>query len=159
MLDTPQRVRKSLAFLTQGYQQDPSEILGSAMFEEPYDEMVLVKESSSIRCASITCCPFLAGQHRVIPDGHSSASEGARLVGVFSRRLQVQERLTTQIAGTISGTAGAEGRGGGYRSRPSVPDDARGAEAALAHRDLLPARLLQEEPGHARRILNLVRGS
>ena len=113
LLDTPKRVRQSLAFLTQGYQQDPYEVLGSAMFEEPYDEMVLVKDIEFYSLCEHHLLPFFGTVHiAYIPDGHIvGLSKLPRLVEVFSRRLQVQERLTTQIAETIGELLAPKGVG------------------------------------------------
>ena len=103
LLDTPKRVRKSLAFLTQGYQQDPREVLGKAVFDEDYDEMVLVKDIEFYSLCEHHMLPFFGKAHvAYIPDGKIvGLSKLPRLVDVFARRLQVQERLTTQIAEAV----------------------------------------------------------
>jgi GTP cyclohydrolase IA len=101
--DTPQRVRKSLDFLTNGYAQDPRTVLGTAIFEENYNQMVLVKDIELYSLCEHHLLPFFGKAHvAYIPNGRIvGLSKLPRLVDVFSRRLQVQERLTTQIAETL----------------------------------------------------------
>ncbi len=98
--DTPGRVRRSLAFLTDGYTKDVNEVLGSAVFEESYDEVVLVRDIEMYSMCEHHMLPFYGKCHiAYIPDGKIvGLSKLPRIVDVFSRRLQVQERLTTQIA-------------------------------------------------------------
>jgi GTP cyclohydrolase I len=103
LIDTPKRIRKSLAFLTEGYGQDPRGILGTAVFPEHYDEMVLVKDIELYSLCEHHLLPFFGRAHvAYIPDGKIvGLSKLPRLVDIFSRRLQVQERLTTQIAQAV----------------------------------------------------------
>ncbi len=96
---TPQRVAKSLRFLTQGYRQDPLAILNDATYQVGYDEMVIVKDINVYSLCEHHILPFIGRAHvAYIPNGRVvGLSKIPRLVDMFSRRLQVQERLTTQI--------------------------------------------------------------
>jgi len=106
LLDTPLRVAKSIQFLTQGYDHNPEEILKSAMFKEDYREMVIVKDIEIFSMCEHHMIPFIGKAHvAYIPDGYiTGLSKIARVVEAFSRRLQVQERLTTQIKDAIQNT-------------------------------------------------------
>lgn len=104
LLDTPERVEKAYQFFTSGYDVDIEELIGSALFDQSYDEMVLVKDINIYSLCEHHLLPFFGKCHvAYIPDGKVvGLSKIPRLVEVFSRRLQIQERLTTDIADTIN---------------------------------------------------------
>lgn len=103
---TPRRIGKSLQFLTKGYEEDPKAILSSALFEEDYRQMVIVKDIDFYSLCEHHMLPFFGKVHiAYIPNGKiTGLSKIARVVDVFARRLQVQERLTTQIKECIQET-------------------------------------------------------
>ena len=103
LVRTPERMQKSLEYLTKGYQQDADMVLQGALFEVTYDEMVIVKDIEMFSLCEHHLLPFFGKVHvAYIPRGKViGLSKVPRLVDVFARRLQVQERLTTQIAETI----------------------------------------------------------
>ncbi len=103
MSRTPVRVRDSMRFLTQGYRMTAADAIGSALFEEQHHNMVLVKDIELYSLCEHHLLPFFGKAHvAYIPDGRiMGLSKAARLVEVFSRRFQVQERLTEQIAQAI----------------------------------------------------------
>src|SRR5437762_12270505 len=100
---TPERVARALAFLTRGYDEDPRRVINGALFVEEYSEMIVLKDIDFYSMCEHHVLPFFGKahvaylpQHRII-----GISKIARLVEIFARRLQVQERMTTQIANTI----------------------------------------------------------
>jgi len=101
---TPARVARSLRFLTEGYERDPVEILNNALFDVSYDEMVLVKDIDFYSLCEHHLLPFFGRVHvAYIPNGKVvGLSKLPRLVEMLARRLQVQERLTMQVADTIN---------------------------------------------------------
>ena len=106
LLKTPERVAKSMEFLTNGYDKDPSEILKSAMFAEDYSQMVLVKDIELYSLCEHHMLPFFGKAHvAYIPNGNIvGLSKIPRIVDVFARRLQVQERLTDEIKDCLQDT-------------------------------------------------------
>lgn len=106
LLKTPERVAKALQFLTHGYDLDPVKILQSAMFAEDYSQMVIVKDIEVYSMCEHHMLPFFGKAHiAYIPNGHIvGLSKIPRVVEAFARRLQVQERLTTDIRDCIQST-------------------------------------------------------
>ena len=111
LLKTPERVARSLRFLTRGYREDPEELLKKAVFTEAYDEMVLVRDIDLFSMCEHHMLPFFGKAHvAYIPDGKIvGLSKLARVVEVFARRLQVQERLTQQIRDAIQSVLNPKG--------------------------------------------------
>lgn len=104
--DTPVRVAKAMMFLLQGYDQDPETMLRSAMFQEDYQQMVIVKDIEIFSMCEHHMLPFIGKAHvGYIPNGYiTGLSKIARVVDAFARRLQIQERLTLQIKECIQKT-------------------------------------------------------
>ena len=100
---TPHRVAQALTFLTQGYQQDPAQVINDALFSEEYEEMIVQKDIDFYSLCEHHLLPFFGKAHVAYIPHHKivGISKLARLVDVYARRLQVQERLTAQIANTI----------------------------------------------------------
>jgi GTP cyclohydrolase I len=113
LLATPGRVEKSMAYLTKGYNENPTEILRGALFDEDYDEMVIVKDIEIFSLCEHHMLPFFGKVHvAYVPKGKViGLSKIPRLVEVFSRRLQIQERLTRQIADAIQDAIKPQGVG------------------------------------------------
>ncbi len=111
IIRTPERAAKAMQFLTQGYKANPEEILKAAMFKEDYDEMVIVKDIELYSMCEHHMLPFFGKAHiGYIPDGYIvGLSKLPRIVDVFSRRLQVQERLTHDILECIYKTIKPKG--------------------------------------------------
>ena len=113
LIKTPERAEHSMEFLTQGYQQDAQEILRGALFDVDYDEMVIVRDIELFSLCEHHMLPFFGKVHvAYIPKGKViGLSKIPRLVDVFARRLQVQERLTRQIADAINDAIEPQGVG------------------------------------------------
>jgi GTP cyclohydrolase IA len=113
LLKTPERVAKAMSFLNKGYHEDPDKILRGALFDVDYDEMVIVRDIEVFSLCEHHMLPFLGKVHvAYIPNGKViGLSKIPRLVEVFARRLQVQERLTRQIADAIQDAIEPQGVG------------------------------------------------
>ncbi|MFL2569936.1 MAG: GTP cyclohydrolase I FolE [Flavobacteriales bacterium] len=111
LIKTPERVAKAMQFLTQGYEINATEILQSAMFSEDYSQMVLVKEIEFYSLCEHHLLPFFGKAHiAYVPDGNIvGLSKLPRVVDAFSRRLQVQERLTNEVRDCIQDTLKPKG--------------------------------------------------
>lgn len=104
LIKTPSRVAKSMLWMTQGYHQDAREVIGDAMFSDKHSNMILVRDIELYSMCEHHMLPFFGKAHvAYIPDGNIvGLSKVARVVDIFARRLQVQERLTEQIAQALS---------------------------------------------------------
>lgn len=113
LLKTPSRVAKSMLWMTQGYHQDVREVIGDAMFTDTHSNMILVRDIELYSMCEHHMLPFFGKAHiAYIPDGYIvGLSKLARVVDVFARRLQVQERLTEQIAQAITDVLKPKGVG------------------------------------------------
>jgi GTP cyclohydrolase IA len=113
LAQTPKRVQKAFEFLTRGYNEDPEALLKNALFTVNYDEMVIVKDVEMFSLCEHHMLPFFGKVHvAYIPNGKViGLSKIPRLIELFSRRLQIQERLTTQIAETIQKVIQPQGVG------------------------------------------------
>ena len=111
LVKTPERAAKAMKFLTSGYSMNPKEILEGAMFKEDYNEMVIIKDIELYSLCEHHMLPFFGKAHSAyIPNGHIvGLSKIPRVVDVFARRLQVQERLTEQILDCINDTMKPQG--------------------------------------------------
>ncbi|WP_010517124.1 GTP cyclohydrolase I FolE [Croceivirga radicis] len=111
LLKTPERAAKAMLFLTQGYKQDAEQILKSAMFKEDYDDMVIIKDIELYSLCEHHMLPFFGKAHvAYIPNGQIvGLSKIPRIVDVFARRLQVQERLTHDILECLNNTLQPKG--------------------------------------------------
>lgn len=113
LIRTPERMKKTLEYLTQGYQKDADEVLRGALFDVTYDEMVIMKDIEMFSLCEHHLLPFFGKVHvAYIPNGKViGLSKIPRIVDIYARRLQVQERLTVQIAETIQRAIQPQGVG------------------------------------------------
>ncbi|HEY1741965.1 MAG TPA: GTP cyclohydrolase I FolE [Granulicella sp.] len=113
LLNTPERMEKSMAFLTQGYKQSVDAVLHGALFDVHYDEMVIVKDIEFYSQCEHHLLPFFGKAHvAYVPNGKViGLSKIPRIIDIFSRRLQVQERLTQQVAAAIDEAIHPQGVG------------------------------------------------
>src|SRR3989454_11616177 len=144
---TPERVAKALRYLTSGYDKDVKQVLNDAMFVEDYDEMVIVKDIDFFSVCEHHMIPFFGKAHVAYMPRKKivGLSKIPRLVEMYSRRLQGQERLTTQIANTLNEALQPRGVAGGMEGIPLCMAVGRGGEeepkgGTSASRRALPGR-------------------
>lgn len=147
---TPERVAKAMLSLTKGYHMDPHEVLRSAKFQEEYSQMVIVKDIDFFSLCEHHMLPFYGKAHvAYIPNGYiTGLSKIARVVDIFSHRLQVQERMTLQIKECIQETLNPAGGYGCCGSQTHVHADARSRETELHYHYIRFYRSIQpsEDP-------------
>ena len=142
LIKTPERTEKAMSFLTKGYEEDAAKLLRGALFDVDYDEMVIVRDIELFSLCEHHMLPFFGKVHvAYIPNGKViGLSKIPRLVDVFARRLQVQERLTRQIADCIHEAIEPQGVRRDHGMPPPVHDDARSREAEFLDGDLCHGR-------------------
>jgi GTP cyclohydrolase I len=160
LLKTPRRVAEAMAFLTRGYHQNANDILNGAVFEEKYDEMVVVKDIEFYSVCEHHLIPFFGSCHvAYIPHGKIiGLSKIARLVDVFARRLQVQERMTNEIAYALQESLNPYGVGVVVEAR-HLCMIARGVEKQ--HSEVVTSAMLgifRSKQATREEFLNLIRG-
>ena len=158
---TPERVAKALRELTDGYDIKPEEVVADAIFDQDYDEMVVVKDIAFYSLCEHHMLPFFGSVHvGYLPKGKViGLSKIPRLVEVFSRRLQIQEQLTRQIAEAINGTLAPKGVGVVVEAR-HLCMEMRGVETPGGH--MMTSCMLgtfRRDPRTRAEFLDLVRGS
>lgn len=146
LVKTPYRVAKAMQFMTRGYHENPEEILRSALFKEDYRQMVIVKNIEIYSMCEHHMLPFIGQAHvAYIPNGYiTGLSKIARVVEAFSRRLQVQERLTNDIKNCIQNTLNPWALPRGDRSTAHVYDDAGRSKTKLGNNDFRLQRRIRE---------------
>jgi GTP cyclohydrolase I len=154
LVKTPERVARALAFLTHGYRTRLDEVINQALFTQATSSMVIVKDIELYSLCEHHMLPFFGRCHiGYIPDGKVfGVSKLARLVDMFARRLQLQERLTEEISKVVMEEVGARGVGVMIRGAAPVYVDAGGREAELDHGDVVGARRLPRASRDARRV-------
>ena len=158
---TPERVAKALRELTDGYDIKPEDVVADAIFDQDYDEMVVVKDIAFYSLCEHHMLPFFGSVHvGYLPKGKViGLSKIPRLVEVFSRRLQIQEQLTRQIAEAINGTLAPKGVGVVVEAR-HLCMEMRGVETPGGH--MMTSCMLgtfRRDPRTRAEFLELVRGS
>ena len=154
LLRTPERVERAMQFLTTGYHTDVETLLNNAFYEVKYDEMVVVKDIEFFSLCEHHMLPFFGKMHvaylpkkRVI-----GLSKIPRIVDAFARRLQIQERLTQEVAQTLQDALDPVGRGRHLRGSPLLHDDAGRGKAAFRRHHQRHAGRVPGTQGNPRRI-------
>ena len=151
---TPERVERAMRWLTRGYDMDAAEVIGDALFEEDHQNMIVVRDIEFYSMCEHHMLPFFGKAHvAYIPDGRIvGLSKVARVVEVFARRLQVQERLTDQIAEALEEALRPARGGRRARGVALLHDDARGRKTGLPDAHQRVARRVPGGCQHAGRI-------
>jgi GTP cyclohydrolase I len=159
LLRTPERVAESMDFLTSGYASNPMTVLNEALFDAVSDEMVIVKDIDFYSLCEHHMLPFFGKCHiAYIPRQKViGLSKLPRLVDVYARRLQIQERMTYEIATTVKKAYQRSGGRRGDRGTAPVHDDARSGETEFVRRDFDHAGHIPQRPATRSEFLELLR--